>query len=61
LTIRRDSVVAAAHRKDASRLKKLFYHLVDEKTQEAMDKRSKMPEASLRLERLAARWKERSY
>lgn len=48
--------MAAAHRKDASRQKKQFFHLVDEKTREAMDKRSKMPEASLRLERLAARW-----
>lgn len=39
-----------------SRQKQQFFHLVDEKTREAMDKRSKMPEASLRLERLAARW-----
>lgn len=54
-TIWRDYVVAVAHRKEASRQKKRRNCLVDEKTREAMDTREQMPEATLRLERLATR------
>ena len=35
------------------------FDLVDEQTREAMDKRLQMPEITLKLERLAARWEER--